>query len=412
MSSAVQDQRSSAGLESRPSFFGGFVSTRKASALPTWQPAKPSQSLTQSRPGQNDKLKAPAGSKERPCTQVKAAPAPPPDPIVLRKQQLKANRNFDSDSETEAEKSKPRAYNLQQLTQLEQKLSAAERAAAAKRPASKPYHVQQAQQQQPNAYKSPFNQVASKGTTPTRTIAPKGKAGAASRSMALAPQAIGLSRKQMADRGMRKAVDSVRGQGLTPAAARPSPQAAPTSSHSRPAGTANRGPSSMPSTSGRPMPPSAPPSRAPPSRVPPQHNPSKQSAHARPAAAADALRHPAQGMPAWMQKAKQAVLAGRGAKRVRHEEDDYDDFVVDDEEEPDWRQALKSVTRYDPSKFDDRGFDDRSMEASYKQIQAEERRSARMGREDDLRAEEEELKMQEEKRKKKKRAKGSSGLVM
>lgn len=37
---------------------------------------------------------------------------------------------------------------------------------------------------------------------------------------------------------------------------------------------------------------------------------------------------------------------------MRHEEDDYDkdDFVVDDEEEPDWRQALKSVTRYDPSK--------------------------------------------------------------
>lgn len=38
---------------------------------------------------------------------------------------------------------------------------------------------------------------------------------------------------------------------------------------------------------------------------------------------------------------------------MRHEEDDYDndDFVVDDEEEPDWRQALKSVTRYDPSKY-------------------------------------------------------------
>ncbi|KAL3155244.1 Protein SPT2, variant 2 [Trebouxia sp. C0010 RCD-2024] len=356
MSSAVQDQRSSAGLASRPSFFGGFVSTRKASALPTWQPAKPSQSLTQSRPGQKDKLKAPAGSKKRPSTQAKVAPAPPPDPTVLRKQQLKANRNFDSDSETEAEKSKPRAYNLQQLTQLEQKLSAAERAAAAKRPAAKPYHVQQPQQQQPNAYKSPLNHVASKGTTPTRTIAPKGKAGAASRSMALAPQAIGLSRKQMADRGMRKAVDSVRGQGggPTPAAHRPAPQAAPTSSHSRPAGTANRGPSSMPSTSGRSMHPSAPLSRATPSPAPLLHNPSKQSALARPdqQAASDALRHPAQSMPAWMQKAKQAVLAGRGSKRMRHEEDDYDkdDFVVDDEEEPDWRQALKSVTRYDPSK--------------------------------------------------------------
>lgn len=48
-----------------------------------------------------------------------------------------------------------------------------------------------------------------------------------------------------------------------------------------------------------------------------------------------------------------AVLAGRGPKRMRHEEDEYDndDFVVDDEEEPDWRQALKSVTRYDPSKY-------------------------------------------------------------
>ena len=45
-------------------------------------------------------------------------------------------------------------------------------------------------------------------------------------------------------------------------------------------------------------------------------------------------------------------------------------------------------------------------------LQAEERRSARMGREDDLRAEEEELRMQDEKRKKKKRAKGSNGLVM
>ena len=48
-----------------------------------------------------------------------------------------------------------------------------------------------------------------------------------------------------------------------------------------------------------------------------------------------------------------AVLAGRGAKRMRPDNDEYvdDDFVVDDEEEPDWRQALKSVTRYDPSKY-------------------------------------------------------------
>ncbi len=36
---------------------------------------------------------------------------------------------------------------------------------------------------------------------------------------------------------------------------------------------------------------------------------------------------------------------------MRPEEQQYeDDFVVDDEEEPDWRQALKSITKYDPSK--------------------------------------------------------------
>ena len=46
-----------------------------------------------------------------------------------------------------------------------------------------------------------------------------------------------------------------------------------------------------------------------------------------------------------------AVLAGRGAKRMMPEEPEYDDdFVVDDEEEPDWRQALKSITKYDPTK--------------------------------------------------------------
>lgn len=45
-----------------------------------------------------------------------------------------------------------------------------------------------------------------------------------------------------------------------------------------------------------------------------------------------------------------AALAGQ--KRSRRDEPDYDDdFVVDDNEEEDWRQALKSVTRYDPSKY-------------------------------------------------------------
>lgn len=54
----------------------------------------------------------------------------------------------------------------------------------------------------------------------------------------------------------------------------------------------------------------------------------------------------------WSDIAFGAVLASRGAKRIRPEEQGYDDdFVVDDEEEPDWRQALKSITKYDPSKY-------------------------------------------------------------
>ena len=168
---------------SRPSFFGGFVSTRKASALPTWKPAP----ALESQSGQNSQLTVNPGTKGKPVSQVKAAPAPPPDPLLLRKQQLKTNRNFDSDSDTEAEKSKPRAYNIQQLTQLEQKLNAAEKAATAKHPALKPQqHLQQQQQQ--STYKSPYANVTSRGATHVRTVAPKGKAGAGSRSMALAPQ--------------------------------------------------------------------------------------------------------------------------------------------------------------------------------------------------------------------------------
>lgn len=174
---------------SRPSFFGGFVSTRKASALPTWKPAPPSEVNTYSQSRQSSKCACPKG---KPVNQPQAAPAPPLDPVLRRKQQLKANRDFDSDSDTEAKKPRPRAYNFQQLSQLEQKLTAAEKAAAAKRPVSKPQHAQQhlqhQQQQQQSTYKSPYAQVASKTTTQVRTVAPKGKAGAASRNAALAPQ--------------------------------------------------------------------------------------------------------------------------------------------------------------------------------------------------------------------------------
>ncbi|KAI8467424.1 MAG: hypothetical protein J3K34DRAFT_430614 [Monoraphidium minutum] len=48
------------------------------------------------------------------------------------------------------------------------------------------------------------------------------------------------------------------------------------------------------------------------------------------------------------------------------------------------------MTGYDPSKYRDEWGDDRRMEASWGQLQAEERRSARLGRAEDAAAEEEE----------------------
>ncbi|DBA93957.1 hypothetical protein WJX77_001982 [Trebouxia sp. C0004] len=399
MSTAFQDQQSSTSLASRPSFFGGFVSTRQASALPSWKPSKPAEGVAGKASGQSVLSKASAASTAKTVVQPNTVPTPPLDPTVVRKERLKASRNFDSDSDTEPDKQRSR--ESRNLSKLEQRVAAAEKDAAAKRRAPEAQRALLLQQQyQQQAYQSPYNSsgkpVASKG----RTVLPKGKAGAASRNMALAPQAIALSRKQMADRGIRQAVDSVRSQAPTFI----SSQRQQSNATAGPFGKSSH---AMPSTSGRHRQPLSSHSSSAPAASSTTHrlNGSGLTAHRH---MTDSSSH----MPAWAQKAKQAVLAGRGAKRMRPEEHEYeDDFVVDDEEEPDWRQALKSITKYDPSKFDDRGFDDRTMEANYKQIQAEERRSARLGREDDRRAEEEELREQEEKRKKRKRARATGGLV-
>ncbi|GFR48717.1 hypothetical protein Agub_g10674, partial [Astrephomene gubernaculifera] len=85
------------------------------------------------------------------------------------------------------------------------------------------------------------------------------------------------------------------------------------------------------------------------------------------------------------------------------DEDEYDaDFVVDDEEEDgqDWRKFLRRTTGYDPSRYRDENFDDRTMEASWRQVVAEEKRSERMGRlEDDMAEQEEERRRNEKIRK-------------
>jgi len=121
--------------------------------------------------------------------QPKAVSAPPPDPTVVKKERLKSNRNFDSDSDTEPDRQRSR--ESRNLSKLEQRVAAAEKDAAARRRAPEAQRallLQQQQQQQ--AYQSPYSSsgkaVASKG----RTVLPKGKADAASRNMALAPQVV------------------------------------------------------------------------------------------------------------------------------------------------------------------------------------------------------------------------------
>jgi hypothetical protein len=88
---------------------------------------------------------------------------------------------------------------------------------------------------------------------------------------------------------------------------------------------------------------------------------------------------------------------GYGAEDYYGSGDDYDDdeldgFIDDGPEggEADWRKEIRKMTGYDPSRYADDWGDDRRMEASWEQLQAEERRSARMGRLEDQAAEEEE----------------------
>ncbi len=162
------------------------MSTRQASALPSWKPSKPAEGAAGKAPGQSVPSKASAASTAKAVVQPKAVPAPPADPTAVRKERLKANRNFDSDSDTEPDRQRSR--ESRNLSKLEQRVAAAEKDAAAKRRAPEAQHALLQQQQQQQAYKSPYSSsgkaIASKG----RTVLPKGKAGAASRNMALAPQ--------------------------------------------------------------------------------------------------------------------------------------------------------------------------------------------------------------------------------
>ena len=118
-------------------------------------------------------------------------------------------------------------------------------------------------------------------------------------------QAIALSRKQMADRGIRQAVDLVRSQA-------PPSISSQTQQSNATAGPSGRSSHAMPSTSGRPpQPPSSHTSSAPPaSSTTHRLNGSGLTAHRH---VIDSSSH----MPAWAQKAKQAGV-GDSQAAFRH----------------------------------------------------------------------------------------------
>lgn len=78
-----------------------------------------------------------------------------------------------------------------------------------------------------------------------------------------------------------------------------------------------------------------------------------------------------------------------------YDDDELDGFIDDgpiDGGVEEWRREIRKISGYDPSRYKDDWGDDRMMEASWAQVQAEEKRSARAGREEDIREEMEELK--------------------
>ncbi|BDA46567.1 probable protein SPT2 homolog at C-terminar half [Coccomyxa sp. Obi] len=98
-------------------------------------------------------------------------------------------------------------------------------------------------------------------------------------------------------------------------------------------------------------------------------------------------------------------------------DDEYDsDFVdSDDDGAADWRSALRSITKYDPRKFNPADDNDRGMVASAGEIEAEERRSRRMAAAEDradMELEAQRAALKAARKEKAKRARGGSSTFL
>ncbi|MEW5318546.1 MAG: hypothetical protein WDW38_009762 [Sanguina aurantia] len=83
------------------------------------------------------------------------------------------------------------------------------------------------------------------------------------------------------------------------------------------------------------------------------------------------------------------------------ESDGDSEGISEDDGDESWRREMRAVTGYDPSRYAGEPADDRSMVVGWRQLQAEEKRSARTARNEDDEAEKEEARHRAEKIKKK-----------
>ncbi|KAK9837717.1 hypothetical protein WJX74_003666 [Apatococcus lobatus] len=425
----------------RLSFFGGPVSTRREAQIAGWNLQPIAEQPVQNRPSSRTGRPAAVPNRSEPAKAVSSTPLPAPkDPHLERLKQLKRSRNFGDLSEPDSTSRSSTPSSVNTAFSLSSKAPQAARtqplppqhhapplpdakrqkmqSGSKPRPATHAEHPQMLymQRQAAASYRSlaaapvklhsgTARQILSPSPTKGRIIK-RGlvsKKGAAARMAAVAPSG-GSSRRAAAEKAMKEQMDIMRATAPPP---KPRTAHTPVAAHATP--TQHRSTDSL--QGGRL-------GQHSPARLPQQSGPAQHAPQSRPPMQLPANRLHAAGPSNLPRRSLMSGLPvrssvpGSWSAAAPQQHENWDEYEEEDEDDcvdhgipgnEDWRSMLQGITRYDPNKYGhDR--DDRSMEVSWQQMQAEERRSARAGRDADQAAEKEEQRRIAEKQASSKRA--------